>query len=80
MDVQVANGDGSNTLWSFQLGAPNALLKLGWTKATLKLGDSATVTGYLAQEDMGAADLKMAVPTGVTLADGRTFETATRHQ
>jgi tetratricopeptide (TPR) repeat protein len=80
VDVQVANGDGSNTLWGFQLGAPNALLKLGWTRATLKPGDSATVTGYLAQEDMGAADVKMAVPTGVTLADGRTFETATRHQ
>jgi hypothetical protein len=71
VDIPITKADGTTTLWGFQLGAPNTLLKLGWVRETLKPGDAVTFVGYLAQEDMGAADVKYAVPTSVTLSDGR---------
>jgi len=73
VDVPVTNANGTTTLWGFQLGAPNTLLKLGWVRTTLNPGDTVTFMGYLAQEDMGAPDVKYAVPTSATLADGRTL-------
>lgn len=73
IDIPVTSADGTATLWGLQLGAPNTLLKLGWTRATLKLGETVTVVGYLAKEDAGAADVKSMVPTSMTLSDGRTL-------
>ncbi|MBV8846436.1 MAG: hypothetical protein JO307_26825 [Bryobacterales bacterium] len=78
VDVQVANADGTMTLWGFQLGAPNTLVKNGFARTTLTLGETVTVNGYLAQEDPGTVDLKYALPTSITLSDGRTFNTSSQ--
>jgi hypothetical protein len=40
------NGDsGESTNWEFELGSPNALLRAGWTKTSLKIGDQVIVKG-----------------------------------
>jgi Family of unknown function (DUF6152) len=38
------------TNWSFEMGSPNGLMRNGWTRNTLKVGDEATVGGSLARD------------------------------
>ena len=38
------------TNWSFEMGSPNGLMRNGWTRNTLKIGDTATVEGSLARD------------------------------
>lgn len=38
------------TNWSFEMGSPNGLMRNGWTRNTLKIGDMATVEGSLARD------------------------------
>ena len=40
---QVAN-------WGFEMGSPNGLMRNGWTRNTLKIGDTVTVEGSLARD------------------------------
>ena len=37
------------TNWAFELGSPNGLMRNGWTRNTLKVGDVVTVEGSLAR-------------------------------
>jgi uncharacterized protein DUF6152 len=48
LDVKDAAGNVLN--WEFELGSPNSLLRLGWTRNSLKTGDSITVSGYPARD------------------------------
>ncbi len=47
MDVEDETGKTQN--WNFEMGSPRALLKAGWRKDTLKMGDTVTVDGWLAR-------------------------------
>jgi len=38
------------TNWSFEMGSPNGLMRNGWTRNTLKIGDVVTVDGSLARD------------------------------
>jgi len=38
------------TNWSFEMGSPNGLMRNGWTRNTLKIGDVVTVEGNLARD------------------------------
>ena len=38
------------TSWSFEMGSPNGLMRNGWTRNTLKIGDVVTVEGSLARD------------------------------
>lgn len=57
---------GATKRWGLEMGSPNALTKLGWTRTTLKTGDSVTVDGYLAKSGQPKANAK-----SVKLSDGR---------
>ncbi len=49
MDVtDVDSGEALN--WTLELGGPNALLRLGWKRDSLKIGDHITVDGSLARD------------------------------
>lgn len=63
IDVKV-NGKVMN--WDCELGAISVLLKQGWRKDSLKVGDHVTVEGYLPKD----ATRAMANVRRVTLADG----------
>ena len=36
--------------WAMEMGSPNALMRAGWTRNTLKAGDLVTVEGSLAKD------------------------------
>jgi hypothetical protein len=38
------------TNWAFEMGSPNGLMRTGWTRNTLKIGDEVTVEGSLARD------------------------------
>jgi hypothetical protein len=38
------------TNWSFEMGSPNGLMRNGWTRNTLKVGDVVSVEGSLARD------------------------------
>ena len=64
--VDVKDESGKVINWEFELGSPNGLMRRGWTRNSLKPGDTVTVEGYLAKDGS-----KLANARNVTLSDGR---------
>ena len=52
--------------WELELGSPNGLMRQGWTRNSLKVGDSISVEGYMAKDGS-----KLANARTVKLSDGR---------
>ena len=63
LDVNAA--DGKTTQWMIETSNPNGLMRLGWTKNSLKAGDEITVEGYLAKDGSSTANAAR-----IILADG----------
>lgn len=64
--VDVKNPDGSVTTWRFEMGPPNALLRMGWRKDSVMPGTAVEITGYRAKDGEAVANAKT-----VKLPDGR---------
>jgi hypothetical protein len=64
--IDVTGPDGKTTQWMVETSNPNGLMRLGWTKHSLKPGDEITVEGYQAKDGSNTANAAR-----VTLADGR---------
>src|SRR5215468_8306987 len=48
VDVKDESGKVSN--WGFEMGSPNGLMRAGWTRNSMKLGDVVTVEGSQAKD------------------------------
>jgi hypothetical protein len=66
LHISVTDASGAATVWSFELGSPNGLMRRGWTRNSVKVGDMITVMGYQAKDGS-----KLASTRSVSLADGR---------
>jgi hypothetical protein len=64
MDVKDEKGNVAN--WEVELGAPAILIRRGWTRNSVKIGESVTVNGSLAKDGSN-----MVNASAVTLADGK---------
>jgi len=64
--VDVKDDSGKVTNWNLELASPNGLMRQGWTRHSLKVGDVVTVTGAMAKDGSNMANART-----VTLADGR---------
>ena len=64
--IDVTSPDGKMVNWGVEGGSPNALLRLGFTKASLPLGTEIVVDGYQAKDNSIRA-----VGKDLTFADGR---------
>ena len=64
--VDVKDQTGNVTNWNLELASPNGLMRQGWTRHSLKVGDVVTVTGAMAKDGSNMANART-----VTLADGR---------
>jgi hypothetical protein len=47
--VDVTGADGKVVNWRFELGAPNALIRLGWKKDAIAIGTDVNITGFRAK-------------------------------
>lgn len=58
---------GEVTNWTLEMGSPNTLMRLGWTRHSLQAGEVVTVEGFLARDGSHLANART-----VTLAsDGK---------
>jgi hypothetical protein len=48
--VDVKGDDGEVHNWAMELGSPNVLMRRGWTRDSLKIGDQVTVEGSRARD------------------------------
>jgi hypothetical protein len=63
--IDVAGPDGGKIRWMVETSNPNGLMRLGWTKNSLKTGDQITVEAFKAKDGSNTANAAR-----VTLADG----------
>ena len=64
--IEVKDENGKVTTWDLETGSPNALSRQGWTRNSLKIGDTVTVQAFRAKDGSSLASARL-----VTLADGR---------
>jgi hypothetical protein len=48
--IDVANTAGEIETWALEMGSPNGLMRRGWTRDSMKIGDVVTVTGSRAKD------------------------------
>jgi|SRR5215469_450571 hypothetical protein len=64
--IDVKDENGKVTNWDLETGSPNGLSRQGWTRNSLKVGDTITVNAFRAKDGASLASARQ-----VTLADGR---------
>jgi len=64
IDVEGENGEYQN--WALELGSPNGLMRRGWTRDSLKVGDVVTVSGSRARDGSFKGNAR-----SVVLANGK---------
>jgi hypothetical protein len=64
--VDVKDETGKVTNWGLEMGSPNGLMRQGWTRTSLKVGDVVTVDGSRAKDGSNVANAR-----NVTLANGQ---------
>lgn len=64
--IDVASAGGEIENWALEMGSPNGLMRRGWTRNSMKLGDVVTVTGHRAKNNPHVGNAST-----VTLADGK---------
>jgi hypothetical protein len=70
--VDVKDENGKVVTYAFESLSPNALMRGGWTRNSLKAGDEVTVDGYLAKDGKPLADGSIHANSKlITLSDGR---------
>jgi hypothetical protein len=72
--VDVKNADGTVTKWNVEMGAPNALIRRGVTKASVPVGAEVMVEGFRAKDGSNTANGRT-----VVLADGRSLFTGSSY-
>ena len=64
--VDVKDDAGKVTNWEFELGSPNGLMRMGWTRNSLKPGDVVSIEGSQAKDGANLVNART-----VKLSDGR---------
>lgn len=64
--VDVKDDKGGVTNWNLELASPNVLVRQGWTRNSLHVGDAITIEGTMAKDGSYMANARR-----ITLADGR---------
>ena len=54
--INATGPDGKTADWMVETSNPNGLMRLGWTKKSLKPGDEITIEGYLAKDGSHTAN------------------------
>ena len=67
--IDVKDQAGKVTNWGLEMGSPNGLMRAGWTRNTMRVGDEVTVEGSQAKDgaSVGNARVVTMVATGKRL-------------
>jgi hypothetical protein len=64
--LDVTNAKGEVEPWALEMGSPNGLMRRGWTRNSMKIGDTVTIAGWRAKDGSFKGNAR-----SVTLSDGR---------
>ena len=64
--IDVKDEKGAVTNWGLEMGSPNGLMRQGWTRNSMKIGDMVTVEGSAAKDGSNIGNAR-----SVTLAGGQ---------
>lgn len=64
--LEVKDAKGQTINWEVELSSPNGLMRRGWTRNSLKVGETISLTGYRAKNGANVVSAGR-----VTLTDGR---------
>ena len=73
--IDVKDDAGKVDNWGMEMGSPNGLMRQGWTRNSLKIGDVVTVEGSRAKDGSNIGNAR-----SVTLADGTRLFAASSQQ
>jgi len=59
--LDVSGADGKVVNWGMEMGSPNGLMRQGWTRNTLKIGDSVTVEGSQAKDGANVGNARIVI-------------------
>jgi Family of unknown function (DUF6152) len=59
--VDVKNPDGTITNWGFEMAGPTQLVRAGWRRDALKIGDAVTIDASRARDDSNKANARVVV-------------------
>ncbi len=67
--IDVTGDAGTVTNWALEMGSPNGLMRAGWTRSSMKIGELVTVEGFLARDkpNVGNARVVTLTSTGQRL-------------
>ena len=66
--VVVTDASGQPVPWELELASPNGLLRAGWTRHSVQIGDKVTIKGFLAKDGSHLANAASIVtPEGKTI-------------
>ena len=70
--IDVQDDDDTVTNWGMELASPNLLMRKGWNRSAMKVGDAVTVEGYLARDGSNTGNARVITlnATGKTLSVG----------
>jgi Family of unknown function (DUF6152) len=77
IDVQDAQS-GAVTNWEIEMGSPNGLTRLGWTRNLVKAGDMVTVEGSMGRNKPNLANARSVVMTATGKKLGAASSEATQ--
>jgi hypothetical protein len=59
--LDVKGADGKVVNWGLEMASPNGLMRQGWTRNTLKIGDSVTVEGSQAKDGTNVGNARLVI-------------------
>jgi hypothetical protein len=59
--LDVTAPDGKVVNWGWEMGSPNGLMRMGWTRNTLKIGDAVTVEGSQAKDGNNVGNARVVI-------------------
>jgi hypothetical protein len=70
LHIDVKDESGNVTNWAIEMGNPNSLIRLGWTRHAMKVGDVVTVDGSLARDGSNLANARSVLLDGKKMFAG----------
>jgi len=70
LHIDVKDESGKVTNWAIEMGNPNSLIRLGWTRHAMKVGDVVTVDGSLARDGSNLVNARSVLLDGKKMFAG----------
>ena len=70
LHVDVKDPSANVTNWAIEMGNVNSLIRLGWSRDAIKIGDVITVDGFLARDGSKLANAKTVLLNGKKMFAG----------